>query len=177
MADARRVRPATLDMLANARDAGWRGTDKRPLRHLCRFLLLGLYTGSRPGAIFNATWDRGPGRSWVDVERGVFHRHADGTRETDKRQPTGQAFAAPCSAHMRRWKRLDGGGPWAMSSPTTGQPIRRASRRRSRAPVSSPGLKAASPPTRCATPAASWLVAKGHADAQDRGVPRERPSK
>jgi hypothetical protein len=29
-------------------------TNKRPLHHLCRFLLLGVYTGSRPGAVFNA---------------------------------------------------------------------------------------------------------------------------
>ncbi|BGE84721.1 hypothetical protein Ms3S1_11570 [Methylosinus sp. 3S-1] len=51
-------------------------TDKRPLRHLCRFLILGLYTGSRPGAILTASWERGPARSWIDIENGIFHRHA-----------------------------------------------------------------------------------------------------
>jgi integrase len=35
-------------------------TDKRPLRHLCRFLLLALYTGSRPGAVLRAAWQRAP---------------------------------------------------------------------------------------------------------------------
>jgi integrase len=33
-------------------------TAKYPLRHLCRFLLLGLYTGSRPGAVLLASWER-----------------------------------------------------------------------------------------------------------------------
>lgn len=82
-------------------------TDKRPLHHLCRFLILGLYTGSRPGALLNATWDRGPGRSHVDIERGVFHRHADGAIETDKRQPTVK-ISPRLKAHLMRWRRLDG---------------------------------------------------------------------
>jgi integrase len=34
-------------------------TDKRPLRHLVRVLLIGVYTGSRPGAILNASWRQG----------------------------------------------------------------------------------------------------------------------
>ena len=38
-----------------------------PLRHLCRLLLIGVYTGSRPGAIFSASWTDGDGRSFVDL--------------------------------------------------------------------------------------------------------------
>ena len=81
-------------------------TDKRPLRHLCRFLILGLYTGSRPGAILTAAWDRGPARSWIDLERGLFHRHAEGKAETAKRQPTVR-LAPRLLAHLSRWRRLD----------------------------------------------------------------------
>jgi hypothetical protein len=80
-----------------------RETDKRPLRHLCRFLILGIYTGSRPGAVLNASWTRGPGLSWIDMERGVFHRHADGAVATQKRQPTVR-LAPGLLAHLRRWK-------------------------------------------------------------------------
>jgi integrase len=83
-------------------------TDKRPLRHLARFLLLGVYTGSRPGAILNASWQEGEGRSWVDATNGVFHRHAEGDAETTKRQPTVR-LAPRLLAHLRRWKRLDRG--------------------------------------------------------------------
>ncbi|MFO1123982.1 MAG: hypothetical protein U1E25_00950 [Methylocystis sp.] len=81
-------------------------TDKRPLRHLCRFLILGLYSGSRPGAILNATWDRGPGRSHIDIERGLFHRHAEGKAETTKRQPSVK-LAPRLKAQLARWRRLD----------------------------------------------------------------------
>lgn len=83
-----------------------KSTGKRPLRHLCRFLLLGIYTGSRPGAILSASWERGEGLSHVDTDRGLFHRQAEGKAETDKRQPTVK-LAPGLLAHMRRWKRID----------------------------------------------------------------------
>lgn len=81
-------------------------TDKRPLRHLCRFLLLGIYTGSRPGAILRASWMRGPRLALVDTINGVFHRHADGAARTNKRQPTVR-LAPRLLSHLRRWERLD----------------------------------------------------------------------
>jgi integrase len=81
-------------------------TDKRPLRHLARVLLIGVYTGSRPGAILNAAWRSGDGLSWVDTVNGVFHRHADGEAATIKRQPTVK-LSPRLLAHLRRWKRLD----------------------------------------------------------------------
>jgi integrase len=81
-------------------------TDKRPLRHLVRALLIGVYTGSRPGAILNASWSQGPGLSWIDTANGVFHRHADGEAQTAKRQPTVR-LSPRLLAHLRRWERLD----------------------------------------------------------------------
>jgi len=87
-----------------------RPTDKRPLRHLCRFLLLGLYTGSRPGALMNASWFPGPTLSYIDLGAGVFHRHADGARESGKRQPTVK-LSPRLAAHLRRWARIDADQP------------------------------------------------------------------
>jgi integrase len=81
-------------------------TDKRPLRHVARALLIGVYTGSRPGAVLNASWSQGPGLSWVDTANGVFHRHADGEAQTNKRQPTVR-LSPRLLAHLRRWERLD----------------------------------------------------------------------
>src|ERR1700680_906868 len=49
-------------------------TDKRPLRHVARFILIGLYTGTRAGAIATASPYAEPGRSYVDLERGIFYR-------------------------------------------------------------------------------------------------------
>src|SRR6266404_1095012 len=49
-------------------------TDRRPLRHIARFVLIGLYTGTRAGAIASASPYAEPGRSHVDLERGIFYR-------------------------------------------------------------------------------------------------------
>jgi hypothetical protein len=47
-------------------------TDKRPLRHLARFKLIGLYTGTRASAIATASLRKGEGRSFVDLQNGIF---------------------------------------------------------------------------------------------------------
>lgn len=134
-----------------------RATDKRPLRHLCRFLLLGLYTGSRPGAVLNSSWECGPGLSWIDTDRGVFHRHADGARETDKRQPTVR-LAPGLLAHLRRWKRLDDGRGYVVTF--VGQPITSVKTALSRA-CKLAGIERGVTAYTLRHTAASWLVAKG----------------
>lgn len=76
---------------------------RRPSRHIARAILFAYYTGSRPGDALRASFVRGPGRSFVDIENGVFYRKPPGKRETNKRQP-------PCRlgtrllAHLRRWR-------------------------------------------------------------------------
>ncbi len=77
-------------------------TDRRPLRHIARFVLMGLYTGTRAQAITTASILRGAGRSFVDLERGIFYRLADGERPTKKRQPP-VPIPPRLWAHMRRW--------------------------------------------------------------------------
>jgi len=73
-------------------------TDKRPLRHVARFILIGLYTGMRAGAIATASPYSEQGRSFVDLERGIFYRKAIGKRATKKRQtPAPYPAAPPCS--------------------------------------------------------------------------------
>ena len=44
-------------------------TDKQPLRHLARFILIGLYTGTRAAAIAAASPVAQQGRSFVDLDR------------------------------------------------------------------------------------------------------------
>jgi integrase len=77
-------------------------TTRYPLRHLARFLLIGLYTGTRAGAIARASPNRGEGRSFVDLERGIFYRLAEGEMPTKKRQPPAP-IPARLLAHLRRW--------------------------------------------------------------------------
>lgn len=79
-------------------------TDRYPLRHIARFVLMALYTGTRPGAILTASPIRGAGRSFVDIEQGIFYRHAQGRQFTNKRQPP-VPIPPRLLAHMRRWLR------------------------------------------------------------------------
>jgi integrase len=81
-------------------------TDKRPLRHLARLILIGIYTGTRFGAIAAASPKRGEGRSWVDLRSGVFHRLKIGAAKTNKRQPPVR-LPDRLLAHLRRWARLE----------------------------------------------------------------------
>lgn len=71
--------------------------------HVARFVLVGLYTGTRASAICGAALASTPGRSWIDLDHGVFFRRAQGQRETKKRQP---AVRLPprLLAHLRRWQ-------------------------------------------------------------------------
>jgi integrase len=80
-------------------------TDKRPLRHVARFILIGLYTGTRAGAIAAASPFRVVGKSFVDLDGGIFYRLAIGKRATAKRQ-TPVPLPPRLLAHLRRWSRL-----------------------------------------------------------------------
>jgi len=132
-------------------------TAKRPLRHLCRFIILGLYTGSRPGAILTAAWDRGPGRGWIDLNRGIFHRHADGEIETDKRQPKVK-IAPRLAGHLRRWKQIDGDrGHVITFDGAPIQSVKTALARAVKLAALDHGVTAYTLRHSCA----SWLVAKG----------------
>jgi len=78
-------------------------TDRRPLRHLARFILMALYTGTRAAAVTTASIRRGEGRSYVDIDNGIFYRLAEGRRETNKRQPP-VPIPPRLLAHLRRWR-------------------------------------------------------------------------
>ena len=96
-----RRRQSTLDPLKGQKIE----TDKRPLRHVARFTLIGLYTGTRAGAIATASPYRAEGKSFVDLETGIFNRRAVGKRATTKRQ-TPVPLPNRLLAHLRRWARL-----------------------------------------------------------------------
>jgi integrase len=71
-------------------------------RHIARFILVGLYTGTRSAAICGAALAPTVGRGHVDLEQGVFYRRAIGRRQTKKRQPPVK-LPPRLMAHMRRW--------------------------------------------------------------------------
>lgn len=80
-------------------------TKRYPLRHIARFVLIGLYTGSRAATIATASPHQMEGRGWVDLERGIYYRKPIGKKATNKRQPP-VVLPQRLLAHMRRWDRL-----------------------------------------------------------------------
>lgn len=83
----------------------WRRDVNRINRHLARFILLGLYTGSRGGAIRPLQWMANTEGGWIDIDRGVLHRRAQGERESTKRKPPAR-LGRRILAHAKRWNRL-----------------------------------------------------------------------
>lgn len=70
--------------------------------HLVRFFLIGWYTGSRRSVITGLKW------SMVNLEAGIMQRKERGAVRTKKRSPPVR-LGSRIVAHLRRWKRLDGG--------------------------------------------------------------------
>jgi hypothetical protein len=57
-------------------------TGRRSRRHIARFILVGLYTGTRAGAICGAAMQPAIGYGWVELERGIFYRRSIGKKKT-----------------------------------------------------------------------------------------------
>lgn len=88
-------------------------TGKYPLRHLVRFILAGIYTGTRPGAICDAAMTPTVGHGWIDVESGVWYRRKIGRKETKKRQ-TPVKLPDRLRAHVERWVRKGIANEWLL---------------------------------------------------------------
>ncbi|WP_146690460.1 hypothetical protein [Bradyrhizobium canariense] len=71
------------------------------MHQVARFILIGRYTSTRAGAIATASPCAEPGRSFANLERGIFYRKPIGKRA--KRQ-TPAPITPRLLAHMRRWK-------------------------------------------------------------------------
>lgn len=119
--------------------------------HLARFILLGLYTGSRSGSLFELRWD------WVDLARGVMLRRAPGSAESKKRTPPVR-LGSRIQAHLRRWRRMDGSCPFICHY--NGQRIRKLRRSWDTA-VARAGLDLAVTPHTLRHTRATWLMQAG----------------
>lgn len=78
-------------------------TARYTARHVARFILVGLYTGTRAGAVCAAAIRPTVGHAYVDLDRGIFYRRPPGTRETKKRTPP-VGLDTRLLAHLRRWE-------------------------------------------------------------------------
>lgn len=74
--------------------------------HVARQLLIGVYTGTRPGAILQLMWMASPIGGWFDLDAGVLHRRGTEARRTKKRQPPAR-IPARLLPHLKRWRAID----------------------------------------------------------------------
>lgn len=104
----------TMPTKAEARDR-WLTRDEaarllrsaRTMPHLRRFILIGLYTGTRSGAILSLSWMPSVSSGWIDSEKAILYRSGSAQRKT-KKQQTPARIPPRLLAHMKRWRAMDG---------------------------------------------------------------------
>ena len=74
-------------------------------KHLARYILVALYTGTRSSAVLGLSFMPHVNGGWVDTERGVMYRRTSGEVETKKRTPPVR-IPRRLLAHLRRWERM-----------------------------------------------------------------------
>ena len=91
-------------------DGTWKALDRSTRsnrKHLCRFILIGLYTGTRSGVLPKLLWKESAKQAWVDLEHGMIYRRGKQERDhKNKRRPVVK-LPRRLLAHMRRWKAMD----------------------------------------------------------------------
>jgi integrase len=74
-------------------------------RHLARFVLLALYTGTRHDAILRLQWTPNTIGGWIDLNAGVIYRKPMSVTESAKRRPP-VPIPPRLEPHLRRWRKL-----------------------------------------------------------------------
>ena len=84
--------------------------------HVQRFILIGVYTGTRHDRLIRIRWTPTKDNGHYDAGRGVLHRRGSHERETTKRSPA-VSVPARLQSHLGRWANLDGaaGRGWVVS--------------------------------------------------------------
>ena len=74
--------------------------------HLYRFILIGLYSGTRSEAIRSLRWLPSLDAGYFDLERGILHRRGAGEEETSKRRPPAKVHSH-LMAYLLEWRAKD----------------------------------------------------------------------
>jgi integrase len=84
-------------------------------KRTARFIIIGIYSGTRHSAITNASWLPRLDGPWVDVDRGIYYRRGGAEKETDKRRPPAR-IPPRLLVHLRRWRDADlaKGNQWVL---------------------------------------------------------------
>jgi integrase len=79
---------------------------KLNLPHVARFIIIGVYSGTRHNAILSLRWMPALSGGHADLERQVLYRRGSAERETSKRRPA-MSIPPRLGAHLARWLRQD----------------------------------------------------------------------
>ncbi len=74
--------------------------------HVQRFILIGIYTGTRHDAIVGLGWGAARRGGHIDLERGVIYRRGSDDKETSKRRPPVR-ISGRLQGHLVGWRSLD----------------------------------------------------------------------
>jgi integrase len=74
----------------------------RKYQHMRRLILLGLYTGSRPGVLLALRWEQ------IDLKAEVLTRTPLGKLQDQKKRAPKVKLGWRIMTHLKRWKRIDG---------------------------------------------------------------------
>jgi integrase len=152
------VPTVVLPVKARPRDRYLTRKEARQLRkaamkwpHLYRFIVIGLLTGSRSGAILSLQWE------WIDWNAGTMLRREPGESQDARKRTPPVKMGSRLIRIMRRWHKQDGGtGPVIHFR---GQPVTRL-QRTWRAAVKAAKLKDVTPHTLRHT-RATWMMQAG----------------
>ncbi|MCH9751085.1 MAG: site-specific integrase [Alphaproteobacteria bacterium] len=75
-------------------------------RHITRLLLIGIYTGTRPGATRVLQWRPSTTGGWFDLDSETLHRRAIGKKKSKKLAPPARIHAR-LLPHLKRWRAAD----------------------------------------------------------------------
>ncbi|ATF17106.1 Integrase [Phaeobacter gallaeciensis] len=89
----------------------WQAYRGNNTRHLARFILIALYTGTRKDAILRMGFEPNTVGGWFDLDQGIMFRRGDTERQTSKRR-TPARIPRQLLAHLRRWHAS--GSIWAV---------------------------------------------------------------
>ncbi len=129
------------------------------LRHLARFILLGIYTGSRSTPLLRASIYRGSGRAFLDLNAGLYHRLPEDMEEAgNKLSPTAR-LGDRITAHVRRWR--DKGAIAQYVVEWNGRPVKSVKTAWKQA-VRLAGIEGSPTPHTLRHSAVTWLKQAGH---------------
>lgn len=100
--------PAKLRFLERDEVAAMlRAARRLKFHHLVRYILLGVYTGTRDDRIRRLRWMKASLDGYIDTRRGILYRSGFAEERTSKQAPP-MILPDRLLGHVRRWERLGG---------------------------------------------------------------------